>query len=290
MSLATGSVLDYSVAAYKGKGTGEFALLRNCFSCIEKDDILLGDRYFPSFFVMHDLIAKGADGLFRGHSQRRYDFEAEVHLDKKDHVIWWEKPRRPEWMDKKTYDLYPKKIQIREFKVNGNIYVTTLLDHKKCHRKELAKIYERRWEIEVNLRHIKSTMSMDFLVCKTPEMVKKEIGIHFLAYNCIRAIMVEACKKHDELPWRISFKGSLQLINNWLPMLLNAGQKACKNMYAQLLKLIAKNKVGNRPGRIEPRAVKKRGNGHSRLNQPRAVEKERLKKQLEKRISENEAA
>ena len=289
-SLVTGLVCDYSIAAYKGKGTGEFALLRNIFSCIEKDDILLGDRYFPSFFVMSDLITAEADGIFRGHHQRHYDFRTGDRLGKKEHVLWWNKPTRPEWMDKKIYDSYPKKIQIREFKVNGNVYVTTLLDPKKYPKKELVGIYERRWDIEINLRHIKSTMSMDFLTCKTPDMVKKEIGIHLLAYNCIRMIMLEACKKHEATPWKISFKGSLQLINQWLPILLNADLNESKRLYEKLLELIVKNKVGNRPGRIEPRVIKKRGQGYSRLSRPRADEKSRLKKKIEKRMSKDAAA
>jgi hypothetical protein len=214
MSLTIGTVLDYAIGAYKGKGTGESSLLRSILSCIEKDDIALGDRYFPNFFLMADLKKIDADGIFRGQSQRHYDFRSGERLGKNDHIVFWEKPYKPAWMTQSKYDSYPDNIQVREFKVGGNIYVTTFLNARKYHKKELANIYERRWDVEINLKSIKAIMNMDMLSCKTPSMVKKEIGIHFLAYNFIRIIMAEACENHDAIPWKISFKGTVQLLRH----------------------------------------------------------------------------
>jgi hypothetical protein len=287
MSLTVGTVLDYAMNAYKGKGTGESSLLRNIFSCIKKDDIVLGDRYFPNYFLMADLNKIGADGIFRGQGQRHYDFRTGERLGKNDHIVFWKKPNKPTWMTQDEYDLYPEKIHVREFKVAGNIYVTTFLNQKKYHKKELASIYERRWDVEINLKSIKAIMNMDMLSCKTPDMVKKEIGIHFLAYNFIRIIMAEACVCHDALPWKISFKGTVQLLTTFMPHFLNSNARQNKMLYAEMLVLIVKNKVGNRPGRVEPRVIKQRHKPFPTLKCQRSIEKERLIKKLNKRILKN---
>ncbi len=290
MSLSIGTVLDYAIGPFKGKGTGESSLLRSIFNCVEKDDILLGDRYYPSFFLIADVIAKGADGIFRGQAQRNYDFRKGKPLEKCDHIVEWDKPKKPEWMTQEVYDAYPNQISVREFKVKGKIYVTTLLKHKKYHKKELAKAYEIRWQLEINLKSIKETMNMDMLSCKTPEMVRKEIGIHFLAYNFIRIIMAEACAQHDAIPNQVSFKGTVQLLNKFMPHFINANRKTNQAMYSELLKNIVKNKIGNRPGRIEPRRVKRRPKPFDTLNRPRFIEKAKLERKLQRLISRNAAA
>jgi hypothetical protein len=290
MSLTVGAVLDYAVGPFKGKGTGESSLLRSIFSCIEKDDILLGDRYYPSYFLLADVLSKGADGIFRGQAQRNYDFRKGISLGKNDHLVAWEKPQKPEWMTQEMYDVYPDQMSIREFKVNGNIYVTTLLSHKKYHKKELANIYELRWHLEINLKSIKETMSMDMLSCKTPEMVKKEIGVHFLAYNFIRIIMAEACFRYKAMPNKVSFKGTVQLLNKFMPHFINSSNSQSKMLYAELLKNILKNKIGNRPGRVEPRRVKRRAKPFDILNRPRFIEKAKLERKLQRLISRNAKA
>lgn len=239
---------------------------------------------------MCDLKTIGADGIFRGHAQRHYDFRSGIRLGKNDHIVSWEKPSKPDWMDQEKYDSYPAETQVREFKVDGNVYVTTFLKYKKYNKQELAKIYKRRWDVEINLKSVKETMDMDFLSCKTPEMVRKEIGIHFLAYNCIRIIIAEACEKHDETPWKISFKGSVQLINSYIPQFFKSAEQINKILYAEMLKSMMKNKIGNRPGRVEPRAVKRRPKAFPSLCKPRIVEKNRLMRKIEKRILRNVAA
>jgi hypothetical protein len=292
MSLTVGTVLDYAIGAFKGKGTGESSLLRGIFDCIEQDDILLGDRYYPSFLLIADVLAKGADGIFRGQAQRYYDFRKGQSLGKKDHIVEWTKPKKSKWMTitQEMYDAYPDKIKVREFKVNGNVYVTTLLDHKKYNKKELAKIYELRWHLEINLKYIKDTMNMDVLSCKTPDMVKKEIGIHFLAYNFIRIIMAEACVQYNAIPYQVSFKGTVQLLNKFMPHFIKSSSKQNKMMYVEMLKKIVKNKIGNRQGRIEPRRVKKRPKPFDTLNRPRFIEKAKLERKLQRMISRNAEA
>jgi len=290
MSLTVGTVIDYAADAYKGKGTGELSLLRKILSGIEKEDIVLGDRYFPSFFMMADLKKIGADGIFKGQSQRHYDFRKGTRLGKNDHIINWKKPTKPDWMDKISYDNYPEEMCVREFKVAGHVYVTTFLDGKKYPKKELAQIYKMRWGIEINLRSLKTIMRMEMLSCKTPEMVRKEIGIHLLAYNFIRIMMAGACANHGALPWQISFKGTVQLLNEFMPVFICSGVKKNKMLYKKLLALIVKNKVGNRSGRIEPRMIKQRQKAFPKLNKPRNVEKKRMLKKIEKMLSRNAEA
>lgn len=285
MSLTIGTVLDYAIGPFKGKGTGESTLLRRIFNCIERDDILLGDRYYPSFFLIADVLERGADGIFRGQAQRRYDFRKGEALGEKDHIIEWIKPKKPDWMDPETYKSYPDKMRVREFKVSGKIYVTTLLNNKKYNKKEIAKVYEIRWQLEINLKSIKETMGMDMLFCKTPEMVRKEIGIHFLAYNFIRIIIAEACIMYNAIPNQVSFKGTVQLLNKFMPHFINSSNKQNKIMYSELLKNIVKNEIGNRPGRIEPRKVKRRPKPFDTLNRPRFIEKAKLERKLERMLA-----
>ena len=285
ISLTVGSVIDYAVEAYKGKGTGEQSLLRRVFSSINENDIVLGDRYFPSFFVLADLQNIGADGIFRGQAQRHYDFRKGDRIGKNDHVVDWSKPAKPKWMDQESYDLYPESIRVREFKVGGNVYVTTFINAKKYHKRELANIYKLRWHIEITLDSIKTILGMDMLSCKTPEMVLKEIGVHFLGYNIIRTIIAEACQRHNISPRSVSFKGAIQLLNSFLPHLISQSREENMTSYAKMLFLIVKNKIGNRPGRVEPRMVKQRRKPFKPLNNPRHVEIDRLKNKIEKRAA-----
>jgi hypothetical protein len=133
-------------------------------------------------------------------------------------------------------------------------------------------------------------MSMDMLSCKTPEMVRKEIGIHFLAYNFIRIIIAEACAQHDVMPNQVSYKGTVQLLNKFMPHFINSNSEKNKMVYAELLKNIVKNKIGNRPGRIEPRRVKRRPKPFDTLNRPRFIEKAKLERKLQRLIARNAEA
>jgi hypothetical protein len=276
MSLTTGSIIDYAIGPCKGKGTGEASLLRRILDCIQTNDIVLGDRYYPHFFLMCDLKRKGVDGVFRGAAQRCYDFRQGKRLGKYDHIAAWKKPLKPEWMSIEEYKSYPDTLHIREFKEAGAIYVTTFLDSEKYTKKDLSLLYKRRWEVETNLNFIKTVMAMNRLTCKTPAMVEKEIGIHFLAYNMIRNLMVQASVKHKLRPAQISFKGTIQLLNQFSPLLHNVNEQEKIILYEYLLDFIAKNKVGNRPGRVEPRAVRQRPKSFPVLKQTRKIEQKKL--------------
>jgi IS4 transposase len=115
-------------------------------------------------------------------------------------------------MSERAYAELPPTITVREFSVNGIVYVTTLLNAKRFIKQELASLYKERWKIELDFRAIKTHMGMEMLRCKSPEMVQKEIAVHLLAYNIIRGNLVQAAVLHDKVPRQLSFRSSVQLI------------------------------------------------------------------------------
>jgi hypothetical protein len=289
-SVITGSVVDYALEATKGKGTGEVTLLRSILDCINEGDIAIGDALFCNYFLANDLINMKVDFIIPGHIQRRCDFNKGTILGKNDHITVWEKPRRPKWMSKEIYKIYPKSIQIREFKVNNQAFVTTLMDASKYSKKELRQWYARRWDVEVHIRSLKTHMNMDKLSSETPSMVRKEIAIHLLAYNIIREMMVDGCINGDARPTQISFKGTVQLFNQCNPHFITIPKDKKQTIYLKMLNLMFKNEVGNRPGRVEPRAVRKKTQAYPILKKPRKVEKQKILMQRERWLNKNEAA
>ena len=173
-------------------------LFRTLWDHLKAGEIVLGDRYFASFCGIAPLVQRGIDGLFRMHQKRKYDFRRGRLLGVEDHVVSWTKPERPDWMEEALYAQLPEELMIRElrvqvqndgFRVNELILVTTMLDPEVYTKEELAELFLQRWNIELDLRSIKSVMQMDVLRCETPLMVEKEIWMHLLAYNLIRTLM-----------------------------------------------------------------------------------------------------
>lgn len=258
MSLDTGGILDYAVGPCIGKGTGESTLLRSLLTALEPNDIVVADRYYPHFFLLWDLQKKGVDGVFRAAAQRHYDFRLGTRLGKYDHITTWTKPRKPDWMTREEYHSYPDTMQIREFKESGLIYVTTLCSPQAYPKAKLILVYKRRWEVETNINYMKTVMEMSHLSSKTPDMIVKEISVHFLAYNLIRNLMVKAAIKHQLKATQISFKGTMQLLNQFTPCISHASSRRKSFLVQTLLLYITKNRIAQRPGRYEPRAVKRR--------------------------------
>jgi hypothetical protein len=259
--LATGVVLDMGVDAYKGKGTGENGIFRGLFDSLCKGDVLIGDSYYASFFVIAEMLRRGVDVVFEQHGARHTDFRRGEKLGERDHRVDWEKPQRPSWMTPEEYASYPKKITLREAKVQGKILVTNL----GCVKKALYTLYASRWHVEVDIRNLKTTMGMDFLSCKTPEMCKKELWIYMLANNLIRMFMAQSALEKGIKPRNISYKHTVQIwLNTVGSNILGQPEKV-----AVIIKLIGEITVGNRPNRSEPRAVKRRPKSHPRLQRPR---------------------
>lgn len=276
ISCAIGAVLELALGPYSGKGTGEHGLLRELMHTFLPEDVVLGDNYYGSFFLIAELRRKGVDVLFPMHSARGYDFRRGQRLGKKDHLVSWNKPLRPAWMDQSTYDAFPDHITVREvavqldsrgFRTKSRVLVTTFLEPHQTRRHELTALYDHRWLVELDLRSIKQTMKMDILRGKTPEMVRKEIWAHLLGYNLIRKVMAQAAQTHQKNPRHLSFKLALQVIDAFRQAGV-FGEGLC-DRYEQLLEAIAYKTVGNRPGRREPRRVKRRPKPYPRLVKPR---------------------
>jgi hypothetical protein len=285
LSLATAAALDVAMGPYSGKETAETSLFRKLWDALSPGDIVLGDRYFATFWDLALLKQRGVDSVYRQHQLRPIDFRRGKRLGPDDHLLRWKKPQRPDWMDEATYRSIDAELVVREVRVRVRrrgwrvqefVLVTTLLDAVLVTKEDLARTYLARWEAEVDLRSIKTTMQMDVLRCKTPEMVRKEIWTHLLAYNLVRTVMARAARLHGLAPREISFKGALQTLNAFRTLYRTVSGAAREHVLQQLYAAIASHVVQDRPGRFEPRAVKRRPKPHDLLNVPRALARRRL--------------
>jgi hypothetical protein len=286
LSLATGMVKDMALGPYLGKETGETALLRSLLARFMPGDILLADRYYCSYFIVALFLAVGVDFVTRIHQLRRVDFRRGQRLGRGDHIVEWRRPQRPAWMDQQTYDQVPASIQVREirvdvaqpgFRVESLVVVTTLQDARAYPRKDIAELYGRRWLAELDIRAIKITMGMDVLRCKTPAMIHKEVWTCLLAYNLIRRAMLQAAAVSGQSPRQLSFAAALQgIAANGLVIVLS-GDLIAANLVQAALAHMADHIVGNRPNRIEPRAIKRRPKPHDLLTQPRDQARAKLR-------------
>jgi hypothetical protein len=277
-SLATGALCGLAMGAYQGKETGEPALLRELFERLNQGDILLGDSCFCSYFMIVLLLELGVDVVVQQHQRRTTDFGQGKRLGKGDHVVYWTKPECPEWMDAETYERMPDELKIRElevqvrvpgFRTKKLVIVTTLTNSRRYKKAELADLYRDRWHVELDLRALKVHMQMEDLRGQTPEMVKKEIWGHCLAYNLIRRAMCQAASLHGCRVRQLSFMGARQSITASWSASVTATPELLDAITQSQLESIAHEKVGKRPNRVEPRAVKRRPRKQKLLTKPR---------------------
>ena len=277
-SLSTGVVLDAAFNPYRGKGTGETAMLRSMMASLGAGDLLLGDRYYANYWIIAIAQLLHVEVVFRQHQLRKVDFRKGQRLGKDDHIITWEKPQRPKWMFVVLYGLLPDTLTLREtrLRIAKNkrrtkviVVVTTLLDARRYPKADLHELYRQRWQAELNLRSLKAQMQMGILRCKSPDMVHKEIWAHFLVYNLVRKAMAQAAEKHKLRTWQISFKGALQALNAFGGFWPMSRLPDPDGYYDLFLDVIAQHRVGNRPDRTEPRRVKRRAKPYPLLNKPR---------------------
>jgi len=275
-SLAAGTVLETAIGKYQGKQTGENSLFRQLYDALEEGDVILADRYFSGWSDIALPLARGIDIVVRKHQHRPTDFRTGQRLGKDDHLISWKRPTRPKWMSVEQYATLPAELTLREvrirvsqkgFRTKSLVVVTTLLDAAQYPAEEIAGLYRRRWQAELHLRSLKMVLQMDHLRCKTPERVRNEFFTHLLGYNLIRGVMASAAFQSGNSPWEISFKGTLQTLDQFLPILLSrvSSDAWCET----LLTAVATHIVGNRPDRVEPRLVKRRPKPYKHLREPR---------------------
>jgi hypothetical protein len=215
----------------------------------------------------------------RSHGARQTDFRSGRRNAKGDHTVSLQKPQRPTWMDQETYDAMPDAIILREvktklaipgYRAEDLVVVTTLVDARRFKVQELSHLYDRRWHVELDLRAIKSVLDMDMLDCKSPAMVEKELWVGFLAYNLIRKIMAQAASVSNSNPRELSFSGAVQAFLAFSKLWRDNVQETNARLYLAMISQISKERVGNRPGRREPRAVKRRPKPFPRLTKSRA--------------------
>jgi len=278
-SLATAAVCGVAIGPYKGKGTGEPALLRELFDRFAAGDVFLGDCYFCSYFLLALFLARHVDVVVRQHQRRTTDFRRGQRLDKEEHVVPWQRPARPEWMDEETYATIPETLNVRELKVRVAIrgfraqqlvVVTTLTDAQRYPREQIAARFRLRWHAELELRNVKISLQMDDLRGQTPEMVRREIWGHWLAYNLIRKTMAQAALTHGKLPRQLSFAAALAAVATSWDHASLAKQDMLTALAQAQFRVIAWHQVADRPDRVEPRAIKRHPKHHAWLRQPRA--------------------
>jgi putative transposase len=281
-SLAVGTALEAALGKYQGKQTGENSLFRTLQDVLEEGDVVLADRYFSGWCDIALLKQRGVEVLLRKHQLRATDFRTGQRLGPNDHLVCWNKPARPSWMSKEQYASLPDSLTLREvrvpveqkgFRTRELIVVTTLLDADKYSAAEIAKLYRRRWQAELNLRSLKMVLQMDHLRCKTPHRVRNEFYMHLVAYNLIRHMMAIAASHAGVEPWTVSFKGALQTVLNLLPVL--DASVSTKGWCEAILEAIATHEVGNRPDRYEPRVRKRRPKKYKLMQEPRKNYKRR---------------
>lgn len=290
LSLATACVMDAALGPYAGKQTGEPALLRELFSRLDAEDIVVADRYYCSFMMIALLLAQGTHVCARKHQRRHSDFRRGRRLGKYDHLIVWTRPAKPEWMDEATYQKIPETLELREIRyhvvesgrrTHSIDIITTLTDAEEYTADEIAQLYGFRWNAELDIRSIKSNLNLAHVRCKSPEMVRRELWAILLAYNLIRTTAAAAALLHGKQPRQISFTATCQyVLASWTSLscgLIPASQLVhhCLTMLRQ----IATCEVANRPGRLEPRVLKRRRHGYKLMQKPREVLRAELRKQ-----------
>jgi putative transposase len=275
---ATAALADAAIGPWSGKETGEMALLRQLLGSILAGDVLVAGRGWCSHWLMAELKKRGADGAFRLHQSRHYDFSKGRRLGHDDHVVTWARPARPDWMDKQTYHDTPKTMEIREIRFRVSrpgyrsreiIVATTLLDAERYSKDEVAELYGRRWRVELDVRDIKQTLKMDVLRGKTPEMLRREVWAHLLAYNLARQVVAQAAKQKGLSPRGISFAVAKQTMDAFRVALQASEGELWRCLVKAMLSAIAGHRVGKREGRCEPRQVKRRPKTFPMMTKPR---------------------
>jgi hypothetical protein len=276
-SLATGALLDY---AKGNKHQHELGLLQRLMHQFKAGDLVLADRGFSTYTLLALLLNRAVHGLFRLHQARPADLRRGKRLGKNDRLFVWLKPcQRPRYLPKLLWKGIPEQLSVRVlrfslhvpgFRVHSVTLVTTLLDPEKYPAQELAFLYARRWQVELWFRDIKTSMGMEVLRCKSPKMVHKELEMFLIAYNLIRCFMAEASLRYDVSMGWLSFKGTVDSVRQFAGAIAQArSSKKQKQLLEKLIEVIARDRLPERSGRHEPRAVKRRPKPYQLLNRPR---------------------
>jgi hypothetical protein len=283
MSLSTGAVSRYRLGNLHDHEQRLFQELR---THLKADDVVLGDRNFGTFANLVLLKRQGADGVFRRHQSRGAGVDTLKRLGPDDALVRWRAPHhdRPPWLDA-SVDL-PQTIVVREvrfqvaqpgFRTPSVTLVTTLVDAKTYPAWALAELYFKRWRMELWLRDIKVTMDMDMLRTKTPARVRAELAMFLVGYHLIRTVMFDTAKMSEVRLEQLSFKSALVRFGLWCARFGHGLQLVAWLLgYSGMLSDLARDLNPDRPGRYEPRVVKRRPKPFPRMQQPRQVLREKV--------------
>jgi len=280
-SLATGVLLHYAQAS---RYVSERALFRQLWTYFEPGDVALADRGFCGFAEFFLLLERGVDSVMRLHQRRSVGVRLVKRLGRGDLLVEWIKTKvRPKWLTAEQWAALPNTLRVRHitysidipgFRTQRITIATTLTDARLFPAQAFAELFRRRWNVELYFRDIKISLCMDVLRCLTPEMVRKELAMHVIAYNLIRATMLQAAQAANKDVDRMSFKGTCQTLREWASLLALAPKRQLRAFHAALLHAIARAPVPPRPNRTEPRARKRRPKNYQLLNKPRHEFKE----------------
>ncbi len=239
-------------------------------------DVLLGDRGFSGWAVLAQCWVRGVQGVFRVHGGRKIDFRKGQRLSRHERLVRWSKPvLRPRYLTTEQWALLPEVLELRlvrcrmnvpGFRTRQVILVTTLLDSLQYSAADLGALYFRRWEMELSLRHLKTTLQMEHLSCKNPANVERELRMHLLMHNLVRRLMWESSRRAGLPLSRISFAGALAVARRYGQALMQARSRQKRaELIEELYRVLASDLLPERPGRREPRAVKRRPKPFPRL-------------------------
>jgi hypothetical protein len=276
--LASGALLQWVEGTLKEH---DCRLLQKLLSAFKKGDVVLADRGFSSFPGLATLLAWGVDAVMRVHHFRKLDWRVGQRLGRRDRLVRWKKSQRQGGLwSHEQWEQLPEEITVRlveivvavpGFRTQKLVLVTTLLDAQTYSAAALGQLYFRRWAAELFFRDLKTTLGLDRLRCLTPAMVRKEIVMHAIAYNLIRALMQDIAHRYQVSSQRLSFKGTVDALGQWRELFENAKSRArttCK-LRRLFYQSIATDLLLERPARSEPRAVKRRPKNFRLLTKPR---------------------
>ena len=263
--LACGALVAYQLGALE---ISERELWRGIWETLERGDVVLGDRGFCSLGEFWWLRRRGVDCVTRLNARRSARMLPVHRLGQDDWLVVWLKMKQPpKWFTPEQWAAVPPLLLVRQvtlsipikgFRTQQVTLATTLLDKKLWPAGELAELYRRRWQAELFIRDIKTTLGMETLSCKSPALARKELLMHLIAYNLIRSLIWEAAAQRGVVAWRLSFKGALDTLRQWTPLLVGCERWARKRMMERFLAALGDHVLPDRPGRAEPRAIKTR--------------------------------
>ena len=281
-SLSSGAILRITVGHWKNH---DLRLLRGLLEALQKGDILLGDRAYGEYLTLASLPAQGVDVVARLHGARKPDFrQASQRWGRQDGLFIWPKGyQQSTLLSPSQWRQVPDSIVVRIIRFEAVVrwrkkrilLVTTLLDPAAYPAEELIGLYARRWHLELALRHLKTTMGMELLRCQSPDMAEKELMAYLVAYNLVRCLMAQALALAGAELARLSFRGAVDALRQYTLAAQNRRRRSRSGqLWQELIKTIARDLLPLRPGRQEPRAVKRRPKAYQLLNKPRHAFKE----------------